>query len=116
MTDAPADPLPVRTRKPRGQGHERRGEILAAAKALFIAEGYEGFTTRINELTARESDALLGFLFAHSARLEFILRWQWAVNDIAFWDNRITQHYAVADYLPQRRVMHRATVVGDHPV
>jgi AcrR family transcriptional regulator len=45
MTDAPPA-LPARTRKPRGQGHERRGEILAAAKALFIAEGYEGFTTR----------------------------------------------------------------------
>jgi len=42
---------PPRTRKPRGQGHERRPEILAAAKALFVAEGYEGFTTR--KLAAR---------------------------------------------------------------
>jgi AcrR family transcriptional regulator len=33
-------------RKPRGLGHERRGEILAAAKALFVAEGYETVTTR----------------------------------------------------------------------
>lgn len=35
-----------RTRKPRGFGHERRGEILAAAKQLFLKEGYESFTTR----------------------------------------------------------------------
>ena len=42
---------PARTRKPRGQGHERRPEILAAAKDLFVAEGYEGFTTR--KLAAR---------------------------------------------------------------
>jgi AcrR family transcriptional regulator len=42
----PASLAPPRTRKPRGQGHERRGEILAAAKALFVAEGYQGFTTR----------------------------------------------------------------------
>lgn len=33
-------------RKPRGLGHERRGEILAAAKQLFLKEGYENFTTR----------------------------------------------------------------------
>jgi len=35
-----------RERKPRGLGHERRGEILAAAKELFVAEGYETVTTR----------------------------------------------------------------------
>jgi AcrR family transcriptional regulator len=36
----------VRARKPRGLGHERRGEILTAAKQLFLKEGYENFTTR----------------------------------------------------------------------
>ena len=35
-----------RRRKPRGLGHERHGEILAAAKQLFLKEGYETFTTR----------------------------------------------------------------------
>jgi AcrR family transcriptional regulator len=33
-------------RKPRGQGHERLGEILNAAKELFVAEGYEAVSTR----------------------------------------------------------------------
>lgn len=46
MSADPASHAPPRTRKPRGQGHERRGEILTAAKALFVAEGYQGFTTR----------------------------------------------------------------------
>lgn len=81
-------------------------------KALFVNDG---FTTRINELSARESQALLDFLFAHIARPEFTLRWRWQENDVAFWDNRITQHYAVADYLPHRRIMHRATILGDKP-
>jgi AcrR family transcriptional regulator len=38
-------------RRPRGLGHERRGEILAAAKQLFLKQGYENFTTR--KLAAR---------------------------------------------------------------
>jgi AcrR family transcriptional regulator len=33
-------------RKPRGQGHERIDEILAAAQGLFLTEGYEAVTTR----------------------------------------------------------------------
>ena len=89
-----------------------RTHPVSGRKALFVNEG---FTTRIHELEPRESDALLAFLFSHAGRPEFILRWQWRVDDVAFWDNRITQHYAVADYLPERRVMHRATVIGDRP-
>jgi len=49
--EPPALTDPPRTRKPRGQGHERRAEILAAAKAMFLADGYEAFTTR--KLAAR---------------------------------------------------------------
>ena len=89
-----------------------RTHPVSGRKALFINEG---FTTHIKELSPRESDALLAFLFAHASQPQFTLRWHWSVNDVAFWDNRITQHFAVADYLPERRVMHRATVVGDQP-
>lgn len=89
-----------------------RTHPVTGKKALFVNDG---FTTRINEFSDRESDHLLAFLFSHVSRPEFTLRWNWRVNDIAFWDNRITQHYAVADYLPERRIMHRATVNGDQP-
>lgn len=42
-----ADPSPLHSaRKPRGQGPSRRGEILAAAKRLFVEVGYEGATMR----------------------------------------------------------------------
>lgn len=90
-----------------------RTHPVTGRKGLFVNDG---FTTRINELEAAESDALLRFLFAHSTRPEFTVRWRWQENDVAFWDNRITQHYAVDDYRPQRRVMQRATILGDAPV
>ena len=52
MSDDPPDVVtPFRTRMPRGQGHLRRPEILAAAKEMFLADGYEAFTTR--KLAAR---------------------------------------------------------------
>ena len=74
-----------------------------------------GFTERIKGLRRKESDAILGMLFEHIQKPEFLVRWRWSDNAVAFWDNRVTQHYAVNDYLPQRRVMNRATVLGDRP-
>jgi taurine dioxygenase len=89
-----------------------RTHPVSKRKGLFVNEG---FTTHINELKARESETLLKLLFAHAGQPEFTVRWRWAVDDVAFWDNRNTQHYAVSDYLPERRTMHRATVNGDEP-
>ncbi|WP_421222466.1 taurine dioxygenase [Aeromonas enteropelogenes] len=89
-----------------------RTHPLSGRQALFINEG---FTTRLPDLPAQESEALLAFLFRHIARPEYQVRWRWRENDIAIWDNRVTQHYANADYLPARRIMHRATVLGDKP-
>jgi len=89
-----------------------RTHPVSKRKGLFVNEG---FTTHINGLKARESEALLEFLFAHAGQPAFTIRWRWAVDDVAFWDNRNTQHYAVSDYLPERRTMHRATVNGDQP-
>ncbi|WP_437611259.1 taurine dioxygenase [Erwinia sp. V71] len=89
-----------------------RTHPVSGRKALFVNEG---FTTRIVDVTQKESDALLGFLFAHITKPEFQVRWRWQQDDVAIWDNRVTQHYANADYLPQRRVMHRATILGDKP-
>lgn len=74
-----------------------------------------GFTERIKGLRRKESDAILGMLFEHIQKPEFLVRWRWSDNAVAFWDNRVTQHYAVNDYLPHRRIMNRATVLGDRP-
>jgi hypothetical protein len=86
-----------------------RTHPVTGKQALFVNEG---FTTRIVDVTEKESEALLGFLFAHITKPEFQVRWRWQENDLAIWDNRVTQHYANADYLPQRRIMQRATILG----
>ncbi|KAA5968996.1 MULTISPECIES: taurine dioxygenase [unclassified Pantoea] len=89
-----------------------RTHPVSGKKALFVNEG---FTTRIVELSEKESEAVLRFLFAHATKPEFQVRWRWQPNDLAIWDNRVTQHYANADYYPARRIMQRATVLGDRP-
>lgn len=89
-----------------------RTHPVSGKSALFVNEG---FTTRIVDLSPKESDALLNFLFAHITKPEFQVRWRWQQDDVAIWDNRVTQHYANADYLPARRIMHRATILGDKP-
>lgn len=74
-----------------------------------------GFTTRILDLTAHESRALLDMLFAHCERNEFQIRHRWELNDVALWDNRRLQHMALWDYHPHERKGHRVTVKGDAP-
>ncbi|WP_282802602.1 taurine dioxygenase [Bombella apis] len=81
-------------------------------KGLFVSEG---FTTEINDVDPEESAALLAYLTRHATKPEFSVRWRWEEGDVAFWDNRITQHYAVNDYLPARRIMNRITIIGDRP-
>ena len=81
-------------------------------KALYVNVGH---TVRFRGMTEQESAPLLDFLFGHQVKLEFTCRWQWQVGDLAFWDNRCTQHNPVNDYHGHRRVMHRITLAGDRP-
>jgi taurine dioxygenase len=83
------------------------------ARALFVNPG---FTSHIVELKRPESDALLAFLYAHSVRPEFVVRYHWTSGDLGFWDNRCTQHSVVGDFGDQHRVIQRVTIRGDVPV
>ena len=49
-------------------------------------------------------------------RPEHVVRWRWRPGDVAIWDNRATQHYAVNDYGNAHRVVQRVTVSGPRPV
>lgn len=74
-----------------------------------------GFTTHIEGLSEKESRWLLDHLFATAADPEIQCRFRWRPGSIAFWDNRLCQHFAASDYFPARRVMERVTIAGDRP-
>jgi taurine dioxygenase len=62
-----------------------------------------------------ESDAVLAFLYQHVAKPDFQVRFRWAPDSVAFWDNRCTQHIAMWDYFPQVRSGFRVTIKGHRP-
>jgi len=74
------------------------------------------FVRRFVGLNEADSARILGVLQDHITRPENTVRWRWAPGDVAFWDNRATQHRAIADFALQRRTLRRATINGDVPV
>jgi alpha-ketoglutarate-dependent taurine dioxygenase len=81
-------------------------------RSLFVNPG---FTIKIKGVSAKESDALLRFLYAHMATPEYVVRYRWDEGDLGFWDNRTTMHYAIGDYGDAHRVIQRVTIKGDRP-
>jgi hypothetical protein len=65
------------------------------------------------DLTSPHSAAVLDFLFRQLRVPEYQLRVSWEPDTFVRWDNRVIQHFASNDYLPQRRRMGRGTVRGD---
>lgn len=74
------------------------------------------FVKKLLGYPTADSDHLLQLLESYVIRLENTVRWRWSVGDVAIWDNRATQHYAINDYGDQHRVVRRVTVAGDVPV
>lgn len=94
-------------RHPVVRTHPETGEKILYVNAIF--------TSHIEDMDADASDALLDTLYRQAAYPELQCRFHWENDSIAFWDNRSTQHYAASDYWPQRRIMERATIIGDKP-
>ena len=82
-------------------------------RLLFVNRS---FTQHIVGMLKSESDRLLQYLFAHIDNPGFQVRFRWQNNSLAMWDNRCTQHFAVADYLPAYRCMHRVIVNSDRRI
>jgi taurine dioxygenase len=74
-----------------------------------------GFVQRITGLPANDSQLILELLQSYVEKPENQVRWHWQTGDVAIWDNRSTQHYAVNDYDDQPRIVHRITLDGDIP-
>ena len=85
---------------------------VSGKKALYVNPQ---FTLAIKGMEERESRTLLDTLFRVTSVLEHQYRHRWEPNMAVFWDNRSTQHAAVHDYYPQRRLMERVTIKGDRP-
>jgi len=116
-SDAKPAPKPLtpeqRAKTPPVEHPVIRTHPVTGRKALYVNPG---FTKGFAGMPKEESQPILEFLFRHSTRAEFIYRHKWRVNDMIFWDNRCTMHYALADYdFSVRRHMHRTTVAGDAP-
>jgi len=96
-----------RTAHPVVRVHPETGE-----RNLFIG----GFAQTIEGLGTTESKDVLRLLQAYVTRPENVLRVRWNPGDVVLFDNRITQHYAPADYDDLPRRLNRVTVAGDVPV
>jgi taurine dioxygenase len=107
----------------RTLGEETRGKLAAAfppvthplvrphpitgRKALFVAGG---FMHEIVDMRPEESQLLLRYLESLVDNPNAQCRWRWHPNDLAIWDERCTNHRALADHYPRHRVMRRCTV------
>ena len=84
---------------------------ISGEKFLYINPS---FTSQIVGMTTTDSNNLLSYLFNFMSKPEFQIRFKWTPNTLVIWDNRCTMHYAIGDYMPEKRVMHRVTVLNDH--
>ena len=87
-------------------------------KALYVTAGECIGIVLPNgeEMPEDEALGLIAELDAHCVRPEFCYRHSWRVGDLVMWDNASAMHLAICDYaLPERRLMHRTTVIGSEP-
>jgi alpha-ketoglutarate-dependent sulfate ester dioxygenase len=75
-----------------------------------------GFARTVLGFSPQASRDLIRILQDYVTRPEHTVRWQWRVDDLAIWDNRATQHYAIFDYGTEHRRGERVTVNGPAPV
>jgi taurine dioxygenase len=73
----------------------------------------ESNTRWIIGVGAAESARIISLLLDMINRPDHHVRLRWQPGTVAIWDNRGTQHYAVADYRQYRRMMHRVVVHTD---
>ncbi|MFH9866147.1 TauD/TfdA dioxygenase family protein [Streptomyces lydicus] len=109
---SPAQLAPFQEQFPPVEHPVVRRHPETGRRMLFVNAS---FTTRIVGWDETAGDRMLRLLFQQAHVPEFQVRWRWQAGDLAFWDNRATQHYAVNDYGTARRVAERVAIAGDRP-
>ena len=83
---------------------------ITGRKLLYANPGY---SMRINELSEKDSDETLAFLFEHQTRPEYRYTFQWTEGDVLVWDDFVTIHNAIPDYAPhEHRLIKRCQVMA----
>lgn len=118
----------------KGRG-ERADAVVAATEEQFVSTVFEtehpavrvhpetsersillgGFARTVRGLRPDASRDLIRTLQEYVTRPEQTVRWHWRAGDLAIWDNRATQHYAIYDYEGAHRRCERVTVAGPVP-
>jgi alpha-ketoglutarate-dependent sulfate ester dioxygenase len=119
------------------QGREVRSEpVYARRRQEFVSTIYEtehpavrvhpetqerslllgGFARSVDGFAPQAGRDLIRVLQDFVTRPENTVRWRWRAGDLAIWDNRATQHYAIFDYGTAHRRGERVTVAGPVPV
>jgi taurine dioxygenase len=90
-----------------------RTHPFTGRKSLYVTKGE---CIGIEGVPDDEGRAVIEELHDHCIKPEFQYRHKWRVGDLLMWDNATAMHLAICDYeLPQRRLMHRTTVIGSVP-
>ncbi|WHO39547.1 TauD/TfdA family dioxygenase [Sphingobium sp. AP49] len=95
------------TEHPLVHVHPESGE-----RSLILGHFFKQFVG----LNQADSQRLFATFQDAITKPENTVRWSWQPGDVAIWDNRATQHRAIADFGTQHRQLRRATIAGTVPV
>lgn len=84
---------------------------VTGEKVLLLGSFVKGFVG----LDRNDSARVFQIFQDQITKPENTVRWRWQVGDVAIWDNRATQHRAIADFGQQSRHLRRATIAGTVP-
>ena len=85
---------------------------VSGERALLLGH----FVKKLVGLSSSESARIFELLQNRVTLLENSVRWRWQQDDVAIWENRATQHFAINDYGNQPRLVRRVTVHGEPAV
>jgi taurine dioxygenase len=79
-------------------------------KAIYLGE----HASHVAGMPLAEGRALIAAINAHATQAAYVYRHRWSRHDLVMWDNRCVLHSATDfDWLNDRRVMRRTTVLGE---